>query len=35
MSTCPPNLAHSFLTICKIITFQIDKKAFFPTTKGG
>jgi hypothetical protein len=30
MSTCPPNLTHSFLTICKIITFKVDKKVFFP-----
>jgi hypothetical protein len=35
MFTCPPNLAHSFLTICKIITFKVDKEDFFPNAKGG
>jgi hypothetical protein len=35
MSTYPPNLAQSFLTVCEIITFQVDKKAFFPFAKGG
>jgi hypothetical protein len=35
MSTCPPNLVHSFLTVCKIITFKVDKKVFFPYAKGG
>jgi hypothetical protein len=34
MSTCPPNLTHSFLTICKIITFKIEKKVFSPAQKG-
>jgi hypothetical protein len=34
MSTCPPNLTHSFLTVCKIITFKVDKKVFFPCAKG-
>jgi hypothetical protein len=34
MSTCPPNLVHSFLTVCEIITFKVDKKVFFPTPKG-
>jgi hypothetical protein len=28
MSTCPPNLTHSFLTVCKIIMFKVDKKVF-------
>jgi hypothetical protein len=35
MSTCPPNLAHSFFTVCKIITFQVDKKVLYPCAKGG
>jgi hypothetical protein len=26
MSMCPTNLIHSFLTICKIVTFKIDEK---------
>jgi hypothetical protein len=30
MSTCPLNLTHSFITVCKIITFKVDKKVFFP-----
>jgi hypothetical protein len=33
MSTCPPNLAHSFLTNCKIITFKVDKNIFSPMPK--
>jgi hypothetical protein len=33
MSTCPPNLIHSFLTVCKIITLKVDKKVFFPSRK--
>jgi hypothetical protein len=33
MSTCPPNLAHSFHTIFEIITFKVDKK-FSPVPKG-
>jgi hypothetical protein len=33
MSTCPPNLAHLLLTVCEIITFQVDKKVFFPYAK--
>jgi hypothetical protein len=28
MSTCPPNLTHSFLTVCKIITFKVKQKVF-------
>jgi hypothetical protein len=32
MSTSPPNLAHSLLTVCEIITFQVDKFFF---SKGG
>jgi 16S rRNA A1518/A1519 N6-dimethyltransferase RsmA/KsgA/DIM1 with predicted DNA glycosylase/AP lyase activity len=34
MSTCPPNLVYSFLTVCEIITFKVDKKVFFPMPKG-
>jgi hypothetical protein len=34
MSTSPPNLVHSFLTVCKIIIFKVDKKVFFPVPKG-
>jgi hypothetical protein len=33
MSICPPNLAHSIHTICEIITFQVDKEAFFVYAK--
>jgi 16S rRNA A1518/A1519 N6-dimethyltransferase RsmA/KsgA/DIM1 with predicted DNA glycosylase/AP lyase activity len=33
MSTCLPNLVHSFLTVCKIITFKVDKKVFSPVPK--
>jgi hypothetical protein len=28
MSTCPPNLTHSFLTVCEIIMFKVDEKVF-------
>jgi hypothetical protein len=39
MSTYPPNLAHSFLTICKITTFKVEEKGFFlylrDTSVGG
>jgi hypothetical protein len=35
MSTCPPNLVHSFLTDCEIITFKVDKIVIFPCAKGG
>jgi hypothetical protein len=28
MSTCPPNLRHSFLTVCEIIRFKVKKKFF-------
>jgi hypothetical protein len=34
MSTCPPNLVHSFLIVCEIITFKVDKKVFFLVPKG-
>jgi hypothetical protein len=33
MSTCLPNFMHSFLTVCEIITFKVDKKVFFPVPK--
>jgi hypothetical protein len=26
MSTCPPNLTHSFLTVYEIITFKVKQK---------
>jgi hypothetical protein len=35
MPTCPPNLTHSLLTVCEIITFKVDLKAFFFYAKGG
>jgi hypothetical protein len=35
MSICPPNLIHSFLTVCKIITFIVDKKRSFPLRPKG
>jgi hypothetical protein len=28
MPTCPPNLRHSFLTVCKIIRFKVKEKVF-------
>jgi hypothetical protein len=34
MSTCPPNLTHSFLTICKIIMFKVEKIVFFNYAEG-
>jgi hypothetical protein len=30
MLPCPPNLTHSFLIVCKIITFKVDGKVLFP-----
>jgi hypothetical protein len=35
MSTSPPNLTYSILTVCKIIVFRVDKKVFFPCTQRG
>jgi hypothetical protein len=35
MSTCPPNLTHSFLTVCKIIMFKVEKKVFFHCALRG
>jgi hypothetical protein len=34
MSTCPPNLTHSFLTVCKIITFKVEKNKIPLCPKG-
>jgi hypothetical protein len=34
MFICPPNLTHSFHTICKIIRFRVLKKDFFHVLKG-
>jgi hypothetical protein len=34
MCTCPPNLTHSALTVCKIITFKVEQKVFFPYARG-
>jgi hypothetical protein len=33
MPTCPPNLRHSFLIVCKIIRFKVKKKVFFTVPK--
>ena len=35
MFTCPPNLAHSFVTICEIIIFKVNKKFLISCAKGG
>jgi hypothetical protein len=34
MSTCPPNHTHSFLTVCKIIMFKVDKEVFSLAPEG-
>jgi hypothetical protein len=34
MPTCPPNFAHSFLIVCKIISFKLTKKFFSLVPKG-
>jgi hypothetical protein len=34
MFICPPNLTHSFHTVCKIIRFKVEKKVFFLVLKG-
>jgi hypothetical protein len=34
MFICPPNLTHSFHTMCKIIRFRVEKKVFFPYALG-
>jgi hypothetical protein len=34
MSICTSNLRHSFLTICKIITFKVEEKVFFAALEG-
>jgi hypothetical protein len=33
MPTCPPNLRHSFLTVCEIIRFKVKEKVFSTTPK--
>jgi uncharacterized integral membrane protein len=35
MFTCPPNLTHSFHTVCKIIRFKVEKKKFFSQCLRG
>jgi hypothetical protein len=35
MSTCRPNLTHSFLTVCEIITFKVEEKVFFYYIREG
>jgi hypothetical protein len=35
MSTCLPNLTLSFLTICEIITFEVEEKVLFALAQGG
>jgi hypothetical protein len=32
---CPPNLTHSFHTVCKIIRFNVGKKKFFSMCSRG
>jgi hypothetical protein len=34
MSTCPPNLTHSFLTVFLIIKFKVDEIVFFYVPMG-
>jgi hypothetical protein len=34
MSICLSNLTLSFLTICEIITFKVEKKFFLPLSEG-
>jgi hypothetical protein len=34
MSTCIPNLRHSFLTICEIIHSKVKEEFFFLVPKG-
>ena len=34
MSICLANLTLSFLTICKIITFKVEEKVFWPCPRG-
>jgi hypothetical protein len=34
-SICTTNLRHSFLTICEIITFEVEEKVFFLGAQGG
>jgi hypothetical protein len=35
MPTCPPNLTHSLLTVCEIITFKVEEKVFFHCAQEG
>jgi hypothetical protein len=35
MSICLPNLTLSFLTICEIITFKVEKEKEIAPAKGG
>jgi hypothetical protein len=35
MSTCRPNLTHSILTNCEIITFKVEEKVFFHCAREG
>jgi hypothetical protein len=35
MFTCPPNLIHSFPTVCEIITFKVKQKVFFHYAREG
>jgi hypothetical protein len=35
MSTCQPNLTHSFLTVCDIITFKVKEKVIFHCAREG
>jgi hypothetical protein len=35
MSTCRPNLTHSFLTVCEIITFKVEEEVFFHCVREG
>jgi hypothetical protein len=30
----PPNLSHSFHTVCKIISFKVEKKFFTMCSRG-
>jgi hypothetical protein len=34
MLACPPNLTYSFLTVCEIITFKVDRKVFSTVPEG-
>jgi hypothetical protein len=34
MFICPPNLTHSFHTMCKIIRFRVEKNKLFSYALG-